>query len=465
MYIVHIATEIAPYAKVGGLADVVYGLAQATKKLGATVEVIVPKYDALFPKATLEMADLTSYEGPYPQKNTIWKTEVHGLPLYLIEAHSANQPFNRKTIYGCPDDIGRFLYFSRTALEYIFKSGKKPDILHLHDWPTAAVAPLVQEMYHHLGFKPRTVLTIHNFEHQGKCSPATLSKTGLCGESFLTPSKMQDPSDPSALNLMKGGIVYADFLTTVSPTYEKEILTPLGGFGLDRVLTQFRHKLKGILNGIDKNYWPPLAQPKTLLKQELQKRLSLQETSAPLVCTISRLAPQKGPLLIHHAILRTLEKGGQFVLLGTEAHSETEALFRALQKKLKKNPNVAFQFTYDEPLARLVYGGADMILIPSITEPCGLTQMISQRYGTIPIVRKTGGLADTVTHEKNGFVFDYPDISGVNWGLDQALACFSNEPTKWQKLVQTALTTDFGWDTSAQAYFKIYLDLPYPQQT
>jgi starch synthase len=475
MYIVHLATECAPIAKVGGLADVVAGLSKEGLKHGHQIEIILPKYDCIDYAALKDLKaaypEVWSYDGPYKYHNTIWSAKLDGLKIWLLESHHPNFLFNRGKIYGCADDIDRFVYFSRAAMEFLFKADKRPDVLHLHDWATALAAPLYKEMYAPLGYKiGGTVLTIHNLEHQGECLPQNITRAGLRGEDFLTPDKMQDPYQNHLINLLKGGIEYSDYITTVSPNYEKEIKTIEGGCGLNTTLVHHQNKLAGILNGIDTSYWNPetdayLACPYNLPsvnhgkqsnKAKLRSRFGMKESNTPLICSITRLVPQKGPFLIQYALEQTLKKGGQFVLLGTSPDPEIDKEFRQLQKQLSKNKNAAFHFEYDEPLAHLTYAASDMIVIPSIFEPCGLTQMIALRYGAIPIVRATGGLKDTVCDGKNGFTFDFPDDLGVNWALNRALETYMQDPEKWKTLIRTGMSQDFSWKKPCEFYLKIY---------
>jgi len=484
MHIIHIASELAPIAKVGGLADVVFGLARETQKKGHTVEVLIPKYDCLDYSALQnlkpEFRELWSFDGPYRYHNTVWSAEVQGLRVLLLEPHHPGYYFSRGSIYGFPDDVDRFIYFSRACLEYLFKSGKSPDVIHIHDWAASLVAPLYKEMYIPLGFHTKkVVLTIHNLQHQGKCSPQNLTRAGLRGEDYLTPVKMQDPFLPANLNLLKGGIEYADSITTVSPTYEKEIKTVEGGCGLNTLLLKHQNKLQGILNGIDFDYWNPETDPllpapynhktfqkgKQASKAELRKKFGLKESKGPLICVISRLVPQKGPELMLYGLKKILEKDGQFALLGTPSSPELEDLFKTVQKDLAKNKNVLIHLHYDESLAHLIYAAADMILIPSMFEPCGLSQMIALRYGCVPIVRHTGGLADSIfdvdtskkpENERNGYAFDFPDPSGVDWALDRALKCYKEDASRWAKIIQQGMQCDYSWSRSADAYLEAY---------
>ncbi len=480
MHIIQLASELAPVAKVGGLGDVVFGLSQELSKNGNDVEIIIPKYDCLdfreLKNLKVEKRELWSFEGPYRYNNTIWSAEVDRLKIILIEPHHPKHYFSRGKIYDCPDDIDRFAYFTRTALEYLFKRATPYDVLHCHDWPTGLAPVLYKEMYQKMGLAlKKTILTIHNLQHQGKCTPANLSRVGLRGEDFLTPDKLQDPYSPGLLNLLKGGIVYADSLTTVSPNYEKEIQTIDGGCGLDQVLVKYKHKLKGILNGLDETYWNPATDPhliaqytkSTVQKGKAENRkhilthFGLAEKNAPIVASVGRLVSQKSPQLILYALQRTLEKGGQFLLLGSTTDPALEKAFKAFSE----NENTAINLDHDESMAHLFFAAADMFIIPSLFEPCGLTQMIAMRYGAVPIARKTGGLADTVFDwdtsdrpqgERNGFTFDFPDTQGVDWALDRALKLWKEEPKAWKKIQAQGMSVDFSWAHSTPEYLKIY---------
>ncbi len=496
MQIIHIASELAPIAKAGGLGDVVYGLSQELQRLGHHVEVILPKYDCIdfshLKDVTIEEKELFSLDGTDLIANTVWSAQLENLNIKFIEPHHPGKLFNRGAIYGSRDDIDRFTYFCGAAIAYLFKMNKQPDILHLHDWPTALIAVLYKEMYAELGYHVEgTVLTIHNLEHQGRCSPTQLSRAGLQAEAYLSPDKMQDPQHPMLINLLKGGIVYADQVTTVSPNYEKEIQTPEGGFALNSTLINYQHKLSGILNGIDETFWTPCTD-RYLAKQyethnirstdhmapvlagkkenkyHLRRHVQLEDSDQPIVACVTRLVPQKSPRLIKAALQRTLEKGGQFVLLGSSPIPEIIKEFQALQEQHAHNRRVAILIDKDEALAHQIFAGADMVVIPSLFEPCGLTQLISLRYGTVPIARLTGGLADTVFDidtsekpypERNGFTFEYPDEQGVYWALDRALACFINDPNRWHELMRNGMQYNFTWKKPALEYANLYQNI------
>ena len=295
--------------------------------------------------------------------------------------------------------------------------------------------------------------------------------------------KQHHKSRPSRRGLFvgrkNGRPPYSDFVTTVSPTYEKEIKTAAGGFGLDPLLIKSEKKLKGILNGIDDEYWNPatdkyvspyslqnVIQGKKENKARLRKQFGLKESKGPLICAISRLVPQKGPALIIYALKKTIEKGGQFILLGTAPDPHIDAAFKSLQQELIPNKNVMIHLDYNEPLAHLTYAASDMIIIPSLFEPCGLTQMIALRYGTIPIVRKTGGLADTVididNNNGNGFVFDFPDIKGVDWALERVFNFYKKDD--YSKILEESMKTDFSWNRSADEYINVYEKASFSQK-
>ncbi|MCE5318670.1 MAG: glycogen synthase GlgA [Parachlamydia sp.] len=493
MYCVHIASELAPVAKVGGLADVLLGLCRELSWKGHDVDIILPKYDCLniddIRDFAIDIPDLlTFYEGEW-HHNTVWIGWVENLKVYFIEPHNPRLFFNRGCFYGCEDDLERYLYFSRAAMEFLYKKTLRPDIIHLHDWQTAAIAPLFREMYQALDYTgPKLVFTIHNIEYQGKCIPADLDKIGLKGDSYLVAEKLQDPMSPQLTNLLKGAIVYSDYVTTVSPSYAKEVKTPAGGRGLDKVLIQYENKFSGILNGIDYSYWNPeidrhlpahfssreaptskkdhnTIDRKAYVKLMLREQLLLSEQHKPIVGCIARLVPQKGVELIKHALNFTVFNGGQFVLLGSSPIPSINAEFQALKHHFAEDPNVHLNLHHNEELAHRIYAGADMFIVPSIFEPCGLTQMIALKYGTIPIVRKTGGLADTIFdvdnsgrpfEKTNGYTFDFPDAPGLESALKRAFDCWFHDPEKWRKLMINGMNIDFSWNHPSNLYLEVY---------
>lgn len=493
MHIINIASELAPIAKVGGLADVLLGLSRELSWKGHDVDIIIPKYDCMDTNGIRDLGIfndslLSYYDGEW-FPNTIWKGWVENLKVYFIEPRHPAHFFHRGCFYGCEDDIARYLYFSRAALEFISKDGLHPEIIHLHDWQSAVIAPLYYDIYQKQGFKgPKIVFTIHNIEYQGHCAKHDLDKIGLNGSDYLVPEKLQDSKYKDAINLLKGALLYADFITTVSPSYAKEVLTPAGGRGLDETLNQCKNKFCGILNGIDYSYWNPeidrylpahfsprelpenkkdhnTLDKKAYIKNMLRERLFLSEEHRPVLGCVARLVPQKGIELIKHALHHTLKKGGQFILLGSSPIQSIANEFQELKRRFYDHPHVHLILHHNEELAHMIYAASDMFIVPSLFEPCGLTQMIALKYGAVPIVRKTGGLADTIFdvdfsgkpfEETNGYVFEYPDFNGVESALDRAFECWFHQPDKWRKLMVNGMKVDFSWNRPSNEYLEVY---------
>ncbi|MDF2576690.1 MAG: glgA [Chlamydiales bacterium] len=490
MNIIQIASECAPIAKVGGLSDVLLGLSRQLVRLGHQVEVILPKYDCIDYRMVQSLKKLQQFQFNCNQEElhvSVWQGKAEDLNITFLELHHPAKYFDRGAFYGCFDDTERFIFFCRAAMEYLHKQQIKTkqnyDVIHTHDWQTALIGLLYQEEYRHRGMQCNSIgFTIHNLEYQGACGADLFYKVGLDGFKYLSMDKLQDNAYPSNLNLLKGGIVYANFVTTVSPTYAKESLTSIGGRGLDLTLLYYSHKFSGILNGLDYVYWNPHIDrylpvhyngetEKGLCgKYEIQKRLKTRlgldlDDSKHLMGCITRLVPQKGIDLIKRAIFRTLEQGGQFVLLGTSPDPEIQAQFESLKHELQGNRDVHLELKYNEELSHWIYAGCDSFIVPSLFEPCGLTQMIALRYGTVPIVRKTGGLADSVFDIEysgkpfsltNGFVFEHPDTNAIDWVVDRVLRLWKCDKKKWQQLVLQGIRSDFSWQQSAQSYLKLY---------
>lgn len=463
MEIIHISAELAPIAKVGGLADVLHGLSRSLIEKGHRVKIILPKYDLLDLSGVqdLEIVDSAHsflFEGVECQ-STLWLGRVDGIDVIFFESHDSRNFFNRDRVYGCHDDISRFLYFSAAALEYAIK--QSCDIIHIHDWHTAIIASLIKK--HYPESHTKTVFTIHNFAYQGVCVKEDLKKIDDADPSFI---------EGDYYNLIKCGIIYADHVTTVSPSYAHELLnSPISG-GLQQTLQKYAYKFSGIVNGIDYHYWNPQKDPflpanysstslekKEEVKKRLKKQFSLCDCQGPLVCAITRLVHQKGPELIKAAILRTVEWGGQFILVGSALDDETMRHFLNLKEAFKGSHYIHFELTYNEPLSHLVFAGSDLFIIPSIFEPCGLTQLIAMRYGTIPLARETGGLIDTVIDGKNGFTFGPPVIEALHGALDRAFETWYKAPQEWERLQSTGMAMDFSWNKPANAYLNIYNQL------
>ncbi|XP_010439884.1 PREDICTED: probable starch synthase 4, chloroplastic/amyloplastic [Camelina sativa] len=485
LYVVHIAAEMAPVAKVGGLGDVVAGLGKALQRRGHLVEIILPKYDCMKYDRVRDLRALDtvveSYFDGKLYKNKIWIGTVEGLPVHFIEPQHPSKFFWRGQFYGEQDDFRRFSYFSRAALELLLQSGKKPDIIHCHDWQTAFVAPLYWDLYAPKGLdSARICFTCHNFEYQGTASASELGSCGLDVNQLNRPDRMQDHSSGDRVNPVKGAIIFSNIVTTVSPTYAQEVRTSEGGKGLHSTLNLHSKKFIGILNGIDTDSWNPATDPflkaqfnvkdlqgKEENKYALRKQLGLSsaESKRPLVGCITRLVPQKGVHLIRHAIYRTLELGGQFVLLGSSPVPHIQREFEGIEQQFKSHDHVRLLLKYDEALSHTIYAASDMFIIPSIFEPCGLTQMIAMRYGSIPIVRKTGGLNDSVfdidddtipAQFQNGFTFQTADEQSFNHALERAFNHYKNDEDKWMRLIEKVMSIDFSWGSSATQYEELY---------
>jgi starch synthase len=484
IFITHITPEMAPVAKVGGLADVVFGLTRELAIRGNHVEIILPKYDNMrydhIWGLTPAYNDLWVpwYEGAV--HCTVYFGFVHERKCFFIEPHSQDNFFNRGSIYGFNDDVLRYAFFARAAVEFLWKAGKHPDIIHCHDWQTALVPVYLYEIYQHLGMShPRVCLTIHNFKHQGVTGGELLRATGLHHpERFLDYHRMRDNHNPHALNILKGGIVYSNFVTTVSPRYAFETKDQGQGFGLEPTLHTHHMKYGGVVNGIDYDVWNPEIDihipvhysPESIdgkydNKRALRHRLMLADNEKPIVAFIGRLDPQKGLDLVRHAIFYSLERGAQFVLLGSSPDQGINADFWGLKRMLNDSPDCHLEIGFDEDLAHLIYAGADMMLVPSRFEPCGLTQLIAMRYATIPVVRSVGGLADTVfdkdhshrsLHERNGYVFENYDQIGLESALGRAIACYFNHPEHFRELMKNAMRYDYSWNIPGQDYLNIY---------
>ena len=485
MHIIHVSSECAPVAKVGGLADVVSGLGREELSCGHRVEVILPKYDGL---RFDHIRDLHSvyddlwvpwFDGAI--HCTVLQGEVLGLPCYFIDAHSPDGFFNRGIFYGADDDVLRFAFFDRAATEFLYKAALNPDVVHCHDWQTGLVPVLLDEIYRPLGMAPMRVgYTIHNFKHQGVIGgDILLSAAGLHRpEHFFTQDRLRDDGNASAVNLMRGGIVYADFITTVSPQHAEEVLHTDQGHGLQGILGVHREKFSGVLNGIDEAVWDPQTdpaipfhydvddiQPKYADKKALRERLWLRDTFTPILAYVGRLDAQKGVHLLHEAIFYAISHGAQFVLLGSAPDPEINREFWALKAELNDNPDVHIELAYDAELSRLIYAGADIMLVPSNYEPCGLAQLIAMRYGTVPVVRRIGGLVDTVFDreysdrpegERNGFVFRDPDRTAITWVLERALRLWYDDPVAFRSLMENGMRQDHSWKEPAQRYLAIY---------
>lgn len=482
MYIAMVSSECAPVAKVGGLADVVHGLSRELLMRNHAVEVFLPMYDCMRYDRIYGL-DKCYSDLWVPFYNEWLRCDVYSghvdhIPCLFIKPLSQQNFFDRGIYYGHEDDAARFAFFSRAVLEFMFKTGRRPDVIHCHDWQSALVPVLLYEMYQGMGMhNPRVCYTLHNVKHQGITGPHILQQSGL-GAHLMSTEKLGDPHHPGAVNLMQGGIVYANFTTTVSPRYAEEIKYTELGHGLQATLHRHSDKFGGVLNGIDYSTWNPEVDnyiphhytPQAFTgkfgnKQALRERLLLQDKFKPVIAVVSRLDAQKGVQLISHAIFHTLANNAQFVLLGSGSDPAINEHFHALKAQLNDNPDVHLEIGYDEELSHLIYAGADMLLIPSAFEPCGLTQIIAMKYGTVPVVRATGGLADTVFdanhahkpyEERTGYTFEAFSNAGVEHALSRAIGLWYQYPKYFHQLRMNGMRQDYSWNQSGGHYVNIY---------
>jgi starch synthase len=482
MYIAMVASECAPVAKVGGLADVVHGLSRELLLRNHSVEVIMPMYDCMRYDRIwgLDKCYSDLWVPFYDQwvRCDVFSGHVDHIPCIFIKPLSHHNFFDRGLYYGHKDDASRFAFFSRAVLEFMYKTGRQPDVIHCHDWQTGLLPAMLYEIYQGMGMHhPRVCYTLHNVKHQGITGPQILDQTGL-GRHLMSHEKLGDHNHPSAINLMQGGIVYANFTTTVSPRYAEEIKHTDLGHGLQPTLHRHWEKFGGVLNGIDYSVWNPEIdqhihhhysptnfEGKFANKRDLRERLLLQDKFKPIVAVISRLDPQKGVHLISHAIFYALANRAQFVLLGSSSDQEINSHFYALKGQLNDNPDVHLEIGYDEELSHLIYAGSDMLVIPSAFEPCGLTQIIAMKYGTVPIARATGGLADTVFdanyahkpyEERTGYTFEDFTNEGLESAMGRAIGLWYKYPKYFHQLRLNGMYQDYSWDSSGRHYLNIY---------
>ena len=486
MYIVQIASECAPVIKAGGLGDVVYGLSRELELQGHCIELILPMYDCMRYDHIWGLHDayrdlwVPWYDGAI--HCSVFCGWVHGRLCFFIQPHSSDNFFNRGIYYGALDDNMRFAFFSKAALEFLQQSNKRPDIIHCHDWQTGLVPVMLFEMYKYHGlWNQRICYTIHNFKHQGVCGADILHATGLNNDAYYyTWDRLQDNHHPGAINLMKGGIVYSNYINTVSPHHAWEARFSDVGCGLNPTLEAHHHKFGGILNGIDYEVWSPekdqyiphhfsvdTFEEKAKNKKALRERLMLQDDpDKPLICFIGRLDGQKGVHLVHHALYYALHKRSQFILLGSATEPGINSWFWHEKNFLNSNPDCHLELGFNEELAHLIYAGADMIVVPSNYEPCGLTQMIGLRYGTIPIVRGVGGLLNTVfdwdydehhaPEKRNGFVFYQTDSTALESAMERALDLWTKSPKHFQQLAVQGMEYDNSWSIPGSKYVGVY---------
>ena len=475
MKILFVAAEGAPFSKTGGLGDVIGALPKSLVKAGQEVAVILPYYDMVEAKFGDQIEDVLQFEvyvGWRRQFCGIKKTVLNGVTFYFID----NQYyFFRGHVYGDFDDGERFAFFQLAALEAMERIGFIPDVLHAHDYHTAMIPFLLKEKYRWIQAYQniKTILTIHNLEFQGQFSEGMLWDLFRVGFERYADGTVRWND---CLNWMKAGILYADRVSTVSPSYAHEIMTPEFGCGLDQILRMESGKLSGIVNGIDTDIYNPETDPlldyhfnksdlsgKAQSKAKLQEKLGLPvRPDVPMIGIVSRLTRQKGFDVVVEGLHRMLQEDVQIVLLGTGDPGFEEAFSwfgQVFPDKLSAN------ITFDVKLAQEIYAASDIFLMPSRFEPCGLSQMMAMRYGTLPLVHEVGGLRDTVQPFNpiegtgTGFCFDNLTSYWLNWALETALDVYYNHPAVWKKLQVQAMESDFSWDTACQSYLDLYHSL------
>lgn len=460
------ASEAFPFAKSGGLGDVIGSLPKAFPKDKADVRVIVPKYECIPDKYTKDFKLLDIFYvkiGHNDQYVGIQKYEYDGITYYFLDNEYY---FKRPSLYGYYDDAERFIYFCRAVLEAIPYIGFYPDILHCHDWQTALIPFLLKEQYQWHYQNTRTVFTIHNMKFQGLYGFDDL-KDILNLDYFPAPLEFYQK-----INLMKGALYTADLVTTVSPSYAEELKDPYYGENLDGVVRDIAWKEVGILNGIDDVSYNPKTDEALFVNyfddydKKLQNKTALQDylglpvdKHIPMISMITRLTEQKGLDLVSAVIGDILQMEVQLVVLGT-GDAQYENMLRGTAYNYPHK--MAAVIDFNENLSRKIYAGSDMFLMPSRFEPCGLSQMIAMRYGTLPIVRETGGLRDTVqyynaeTNEGNGFSFATYNAHDMLFTIQRAVGMYYDAFDKWKQASHNASTSNFDWSVSAQTYLDHY---------
>ena len=471
MKILHAVSEVVPFIATGGMGQVTGALSSALAEHDSSldVRVVAPLYAKFRNKYQPQMTFLGSAE-----VSLAWRTHIcgvyelshEGVTYYFVDN---DYYFNRENAYGYPDDGERFAFFCKAVFAVLDVTRFVPDIIHSHDWQTALVPIYLKTQFTGVYPNIRTVYTIHNIEYQGQMPDY------IMGDVF----EMSDAHSgivwyDGCINLMKGAIVCADKVTTVSPSYASEIQVA-GGYGLEPVIREFSHKLSGIINGIDTKTYNPETDPllgehtyttddlsgKAASKAKLQGFFDLEQSPEKmLICVVSRLVSHKGIDLITYMFDDLMKLDVQFLLLGTGEHAY-ELFFE--EKALSNPDNVAVSIAFNPEIAGMIYAGSDVLLMPSRSEPCGLAQMIASRYGTVPIVRRTGGLADTIRDcrhgDGNGFVFDNYTTTALMDTVVAALDLYKNRPDDWTNLVKSAMNVDFSWNLSAREYNDLYREL------
>lgn len=474
MKVLFATSESYPFVKTGGLGDVAYSLPKALKKMKVDIRVIMPKYLQIVEYIKQQMEPVDMFTVPVGWRNQYCGVERYtseGVEYYFVDNEYY---FKRENAYGYYDDAERFAFFSRAVIEFIKRREFVPDIIHLNDWHTGLIpAYLKTENLEPVDKSAiRTMFTIHNLQYQGRFAPEVFYDITGLPEEMMKGDGLEFFGD---VNFMKGAINYSDRITTVSPSYAEEIKLPYYGEHLDGLLNQKSDKLYGILNGIDYDLYDPKKDPalfenydaSSLKKKEenklkLQKMLGLpQNKEVPIIGMVTRLVSQKGIDLVERVLNDILAKDVQFVIIGT-GDEKYHASMNYYSMTYPDKCAVRIQFDYT--LAQRIYAGADIFLMPSQFEPCGIGQLIALKYGTLPIVRETGGLKDTVIPYNeadgsgNGFSFANFNAHDMLHVIEYALSLYQDQKT-WQKLMKQGMECDFSWNKSAAEYKKHYDEL------
>ncbi len=470
MRIAILSSEAIPFAKTGGLADVSGALTKALHAEGIDSLLILPRYDqidlSLLGETFIDDLEV-EWRGKQPRVR-VWQSETLKAPTYLIDAPFY---FARGKIYGEPDDFERFAFFCRAAIALLRRLGEAPDVVHCNDWPCGFAAVELRARRRHDSFfqNTRSVFSIHNLAYQGAFDPKNLWWLGFSDSA-------NDFMLSGAASPLKAGIIAADALSTVSPRYAREIQTPEQGYGLDWLIRARSNRLAGITNGVDYEVWNPETDPhiakrfsaedlsgKRECKLDLLRRFALaEELDRPIIAIISRLVAQKGYDLIRQGARGILDTGAFFIALGAGAR-EYEDFLQSWHDAAPQRVGI-YKGYAGEPLAHQIEAGADMFLMPSLYEPCGLNQMYSMRYGTVPVVRATGGLDDTVqdfdpaTDQGNGFKFGPYSVSAMLEKIRRSVYFYS-EPDTWAQIQRNGMAVDNSWAAAALKYIQLYREV------
>lgn len=473
MNILFAASEVAPFIKTGGLADVAGSLPPALARLGHEVHVILPLYEGIGEDWRGQMTFLKYFDVALAWRQAycgVFELVRDGVTYWFVDNE---QYFKRSQLYGHFDDCERFAFFSRAVLETAGQLNWYPDVIHCNDWQTALIPVYMLEDRYRIPqlAHAKTVYTIHNIEYQGRYSKHVLDDVLGLSWSYFNDRMLACYED---INLMQGAIFAADYVTTVSPTYAQQLLDPYYAHGLDGVIAANAHKLRGILNGIDTGLYDPASMAglaanftpkapvtgKKACKAALQAAVGLNpDPKVPIIACVSRLVGHKGFGMVVDVLDRIMEQDVQVVILGTGEWQYEEAFKDAQQCYPGR---FSAQILYSGALSNLIYAGADIFLMPSVSEPCGLSQMIAMRFGTVPVVRETGGLKDSVTPydpytgEGRGFTFAKVEPEDMLWALTRAVDLYSTDIKAWRTLQKAGMTADFTWTQSAGEYEAIY---------